>query len=113
MTTILDRAALACHHERNRDYGEPIENHGTTAALWAAWLKRRHGVDLELTAEDVCFLNALQKLSRLANSITLDGLVDLAGYARNAEMVLEARTDAVGTDGCRATVGTFSVSPRR
>jgi hypothetical protein len=107
--TVLDEAARLTATDRNRDYGEPIDNHGTTAALWAAWLKRRHGIEIPLTAEDVCFLNALQKLSRLANKVTFDGLVDVAGYARNVEMVVDARRtviDAVGTDGCKATVGT-------
>lgn len=89
--TILDRAQDAVDGDRQRDYGHPAENHGCTAALWAAYLKRRHGVEVPVDAIDVCQLNILQKVSRLANTPDhLDSLVDIAGYARNQEMVLEA-----------------------
>jgi len=91
MNTILEAAAEAVDGDRQRDYGHPAVNHGCTAAFWRAYLKRRHGVDIPLDALDVCALNRLQKESRLANAPDhRDSLVDLAGYARNQEMVLDS-----------------------
>lgn len=89
--TILTKAKDAVDGPRNRDYGHPSENHGTTAAMFTAWLQRRYKLNLltELDAIDVCAFNLFQKLSRLANSPDhIDSLVDIAGYARNWEMIL-------------------------
>lgn len=88
--------------DRQRYYGHPLDNHGATAALWTAYLRRRrmlpHGT--ALSARDVCMLNVLQKVSRDANRQHRDNLVDIAGYARNAEMVDE-RAEAEGCSPCR------------
>jgi hypothetical protein len=43
---------------------------------------------IKLDAMDVCFFNILQKISRAANRTTRDTLVDIAGYAANAEMIM-------------------------
>lgn len=90
--TVLDQAAQLVDGDRQDAYGHPSVNHACTAALWEAYLTRRgdserpwQGID----AYDVCLLNILQKVSRLAHSRTRDGLVDIAGFARNAEMVGE------------------------
>lgn len=88
--TILDEAHLAVEGARGRDYGHPLDNHSRTAALWAVYLGR------PVTPEDVCFLNMLQKIARCMNSVTRDGLVDLAGYARNVEMVQQERERRAG-----------------
>jgi hypothetical protein len=73
-------------HARMETYGPPIENHGCTAELWSAWLHRRFGVRLDLTAPDVCWLNVLQKLSREANLPQRDNAVDVIGFAINADL---------------------------
>lgn len=90
---ILAEADMLTSGDRNKSYGSPLDNHGCTAAMWSAYLSRRHGVSLTLSPEDVCFLNVLQKCSRAANSadVKRDTIVDIAGYARNAEMVQDAR----------------------
>lgn len=107
--TILDEAAEITSGQRQTHYGHPRDNHGCTAALWTAYLVRRaqarlremqsrphdDGCELEhlltLDGRDVCMLNILQKASRDANLRVRDNLVDIAGYARNAEMVEEER----------------------
>lgn len=89
--TILNKAAAAVDGPRQKDYGSPLENHTATARLWNAYLMRRFGGGSVLIAEDVCMMNILQKVSRLAHSITEDGLVDVAGYARCVEMVQDER----------------------
>lgn len=83
--SILDDAKQAVEGERQHSYGHPKDNHGCTAALWRDWLQRRFGIVLPLTARDVCWLNILQKASRDANRPKKDNLVDVIGYAENAE----------------------------
>ncbi len=88
--TILEEARQAADGPRRDLYGHPADNHGCTADLWRAYLRRRYGVTLAfLDAHDVAMLNALQKVSREANVRSRDNLVDLAGYAYNAELASE------------------------
>ena len=85
--SILEEDQKIIHGDRRDDYGHPLDNHGLTAALWAAYL----GCDI--TPEDVCFMNELQKISRAKTGgiITRDTLVDIAGYAANIEMIQDER----------------------
>jgi len=88
--TILDEAAYVTDGDRQDWYGSPTENHGCTAALWNAYIaRRRQGGNHDLDAFDVAMCNILQKVSRLAHDRRRDGLVDTAGYARNAEVILD------------------------
>jgi len=92
--SILTDAQEAVDGARARDYGHPAANHGTTAEMFRQWRQRRYGApfgETDFDAIDVCAFNIIQKLSRLANTPDhLDSLVDIAGYARNWEMILEA-----------------------
>lgn len=81
--SILDEAAKLTSTERQATYGHPRDNHARTAALWSTYL------DHPITTRDVCMLNILQKISRDMASAKRDNLVDIAGYARNAEMLEE------------------------
>ena len=82
--SILASAHKAVHGARMEDYGHPKDNHQRTADLWSTYL------GCTVTAEQVCFLNILQKISRSINKPTRDTLVDIAGYAANIEMIQEA-----------------------
>lgn len=84
---ILEEANSIVHGARNQAYGHPYDNHGLTAEYWSVYLGTR------IKAEDVCFLNILQKISRAQNGVDLnrDSLVDIAGYAANVEMILEEK----------------------
>src|SRR5574338_1117994 len=77
--------------ERGRDYGPPSENHSCTAKMWNAYLNRRYGNSrsalLALDAEDVCWLNVLQKISRQAHVRKRDNKVDVIGFVINADML--------------------------
>ena len=76
--------------DRNRDYGDPWENHERTAEIFRWWIKSRFGVDVAIGALDVCMFNDLQKSSRLANSIEhWDSWKDKAGYCGNAGVILD------------------------
>lgn len=85
MATILDDAAAAVHGARPNDYGHPLDNHSRTARLWSTYLGRT------VSAEDVCLLNVLQKISRGMHSVTRDTLIDMAGFAANVEMIQTER----------------------
>lgn len=96
---ILEEANSIVHGARNQAYGHPLDNHGLTARYWTVYLQAKAKDDdflgdfLEFTAEDVCFLNILQKIARAQNGVDLnrDSLVDIAGYSANVEMILEER----------------------
>ena len=89
MANILADAEDVTSGARRESYGTPEDNHACTAQMMAAYLKRAHGVTVPLTAVDVCYFNILQKVSRLAIAYQRDGLVDIAGYARNIELILD------------------------
>lgn len=89
MKSILEEAQELIHGNRQQDYGPPTLNHGCTALMWSGWLKRKYNTDIDLDCEDVCFLNALQKISRHANKSKRDNLVDIAGYMGCVEMLGE------------------------
>jgi hypothetical protein len=82
---------------RGADYGHPSENHGTTAEMWSSYLTRRFRRPIQITARDVCMLNAIQKISRDANSPKRDNLLDLAGYAENADRIAHSDDAATAT----------------
>lgn len=87
--TVLEEAARIVDGDRNAAYGDPTGNHGCTADMWTAYLLRRGllAAGAVLDARDVCLLNVLQKASRDAHWRQRDNLVDVCGYARNAEIV--------------------------
>ena len=77
---VLEEATSVVLGDRRHFYGHPKVNHGRTAEMWSAFL------GIPITARQVCLLNILQKISRDANRQKRDNLVDVAGYALNAEM---------------------------
>lgn len=100
---ILKDADEIVHGARNAAYGHPLENHGLTAMYWNVYLSGITGKSVmgPLSAEDICFLNILQKIARSQNNVDLnrDSLVDIAGYAANVEMIMEKRKEVYGHRG--------------
>lgn len=76
----LAEASEVVDGPRRATYGHPAENHTRTAMMFSAYL------GIVVTPRMVCMLNALQKISRDRHADHHDNLVDLAGWARNAEM---------------------------
>lgn len=92
---ILETAAEYVAGPRSSYYGHPLDNHGRTATLQEAYLVARGWTpppDSELTEEDVCWMNVLQKIARDMNVPSDDGVIDVAGYAAN---VAEVRAERV------------------
>ena len=79
--SVLVEAYEVVHTARAADYGTPHANHKQTAELWSAYL------GYAITPRQVCILNILQKVSRDAFRVKRDNMVDIAGYAENAELV--------------------------
>jgi len=79
--TAIDEAKRVVHGDRRRSYGHPIDNHTRTAGLWSQFL------GVQISAEEVCMLNILQKVSRHVHRPHRDNLVDIMGYAANEDMI--------------------------
>lgn len=73
--------------ERGKKYGPPEVNHQTTAEFFYIYLMRVG--DRRINRRDVAMLNILQKISRDLYSPEPDNLVDIKGYATNAERMAE------------------------
>jgi len=84
---------------RGNAYGHPSVNHQLTADLWSSWLSRKTGKSLSLSAEDVCILNVLQKLSRLGERSKDDTCLDVMGYMENVSMLLAEQRNHGGELG--------------
>lgn len=83
---VLKVASEIVDGSRKTTYGHPVDNHERTAELWNAFLLGKDE-SYRITAQDVCIMNILQKVSRLAHSIHRDSLIDICGYARNIEII--------------------------
>lgn len=79
--TILDEASRITSGARPSKYGTPKQNHTRTAKFWSVYL------GINLTSRQVCVMNMLQKISRDMHSPQRDNLVDIAGFAQNADAI--------------------------
>lgn len=66
---------------RQQDYRHPADDFRRTALMWTAIL----GVEVDPQLVPLCMIAV--KISRQVNHPKRDNLVDIAGYARTAEMV--------------------------
>lgn len=73
---ILDTAKTYVLKDRNATHGDPEDNFGRIAELWAAYKR------VPFNATDVAAMMALMKVARIAQSPEhRDSWIDLAGYA--------------------------------
>lgn len=86
---ILDTAKLLTAVERQADYGHPIEDFTCAGNIISNIIKRRTGHDISITPDLIPLFMIAIKLSRESNKHKLDNLIDIAGYARTAQMVQE------------------------
>lgn len=87
--TILEAAEDAVGVTRIVDYGHPFEDFTRISRLWAAYL----GInELDIQPEDVAVMMQMVKQSRLRNTSNhRDSIIDIAGYARCHEMIIDRR----------------------
>lgn len=84
----LAEAARLTSGNRDREYGTPYNNLSDCARLWSAYLTGKYGslsvdiLTLRLTAEDVAWMNVLQKIARtFSGHVKPDTYIDAAAYA--------------------------------
>ena len=88
MHRILETVDKIVTGSRQATYGHPLDNHTRTAEMWSAYL------GIKITAEQVCDLNALQKISRAAHKTMThyeDNEIDAIGFIINKFLIKEAR----------------------
>lgn len=83
--SVLTEALRIAGVDRSRDYGHPFDNHDKIARLWSVIL------DVEVTAEQVALCMILLKAARENNKSKRDNLVDIGGYTRCLELIIEER----------------------
>lgn len=95
LDNCLLQALEVVEGDRARWYGHPSESAEGIAAMWTAYLKPKLKDGEEVTPYEVPFLMMLMKIARERNNPgeNRDNLVDIAGYARNAEMMNERKED--------------------
>lgn len=77
---ILEEAESIIYGDREQTYGKPGVNLERIAGQWALYLQQKFGVEVSLTAEDVCWMMVDLKKCRQMNADKRDNLVDAAGY---------------------------------
>ena len=62
--------------DRQKDYGDKVDNHNNIAKLWSAYL------DIPVTAHDVAILMSLLKVARTKlGAVSKDTYVDMSAYS--------------------------------
>lgn len=78
---ILEEANQITAGARAADYGSVKDDFGRTAALWSIL------IGAPVTPMQVALCMVALKLSRQCHKPKRDNLIDIAGYARTAEML--------------------------
>ena len=73
---FLNQASVLVQGQREKDYGDKVENHSNIAKLWSAYL------DIPVTAHDVAILMSLLKVARTKlGAVSKDTYVDMSAYS--------------------------------
>ena len=72
---FLNRAKSLVKGQRQKDYGDKVDNHTNIAKLWSAYK------DVDITPHDVAIMMALLKIARTKlGSVSMDTYIDMAAY---------------------------------
>ena len=72
---FLSEANRLVGTDREKDYGDKVENHSNIARLWSAYL------EIEIEAHDVAIMMTLLKIARTKLGIvSKDTYIDMAAY---------------------------------
>tara|TARA_R100001510_G_scaffold13918_1_gene11103 strand:- start:353 stop:643 length:291 start_codon:yes stop_codon:yes gene_type:complete len=73
---LLNKAIELVCGNRQKEYGDKVDNHNNIARLWSAYK------DVEFTAHDVAIMMSLLKVARTkVGTRTKDTYIDMAGYS--------------------------------
>ena len=73
---FLSEANRLVGTDREKDYGDKVENHSNIARLWSAYL------EIEIEAHDVAILMTLLKIARTKlGAVSKDTYIDMAAYS--------------------------------
>ena len=79
--SIIEEAMQIIEGDREQTYGSPDVNLKRIAFFWQTYLANKTRLnDIEITAEDVCWMMVLMKLSRQLHQSKRDNMVDAIGY---------------------------------
>ena len=72
----LSQAITLSANDRQKDYGDKVDNHNNIARLWSAYL------DTDIKAHDVALMMALLKMARTKlGAVSKDTYIDMAAYS--------------------------------
>lgn len=86
-SVLQEAARLVEGGDRRQQYGGPFESFTDIAAGWSMVL------GMDVTPEQVSLCMIVMKVARAKNGFHRDSIVDIAGYARCAEFIQEARAE--------------------
>ena len=73
---FLSEASRLVGTDREKDYGDKVENHSNIARLWSAYL------DTNIKAHDVAIMMTLLKIARTKlGAVSKDTYIDMAAYS--------------------------------
>ncbi len=79
---LLKNAIKHTCGDRDVEYGSPRMNLSHIARLWSSYISAKYLIDLELSSEDVAWLNVLQKMARTFEGCAKpDTYEDAAAYS--------------------------------
>lgn len=89
---MLIRAEKLINGQRQKDYGDKLQNFAQIAMLFQGVLATKLAPTERITAEDVALLMMQVKIARLAKSPDhRDSILDVAGYAGCYDKILDER----------------------
>jgi len=72
----LSQAITLSANDRQKDYGDKVDNHNNIARLWSAYL------DKDIKAHDVAIMMSLLKMARTKlGAVSKDTYIDMAAYS--------------------------------
>jgi len=83
MSDVLDKARALVEGGRQAAYGHPIDNYTRLAAVLSVILNK------EITPMDCMRIFVAVKLVRDCNAMKEDNWIDIAGYCKVAEMIVD------------------------
>ncbi len=94
--SMLEKADALINGDRQRDYGDKLQNFSQIAMLWQGSIAHKLLANAKIIPEDVALMMIQVKIARLAKSPThADSILDIAGYAGCYDKLQEERNTGV------------------